>query len=192
MPAEIFRDLLRLAVVLFLLMLPAAQWVAFREMARRGAHDQLRESRNVRDHLLAAMGRAAQVALALQIPALIVWAVRSWSRLHWDILVGVEILLAFVVLAVGMAAAALRFALDLMERAGAGRAARALLGLRLFALGAGLTYGAVLWFVVPGSAGETLLSIFTLGAALAALGLNRTAEMSPELMRRLAQATRRR
>jgi FtsH-binding integral membrane protein len=192
MPPDSFRELLRLAVILFLLMLPAAQWAAFREMARRGTHDQLRESRNVRDHTLAALGRAAQVGLALQVPAMIAWAVAAWSRLHWDVLVGAEILLAFVVLAVGLTAAALRFALDLMARVGAARASRALLGLRLFTLGAGLTYGAVLWFVLPGGAGETLLSVFTLGAALAALGLNRTAEMSPELMRRLAQATRRR
>lgn len=109
-----------------------------------------------------------------------------------DVLVGAEILLAFVVLAVGLTAASSRFALDLMERVSAATAARSLLGLRLLTLGAGLTYGVVLWFVLPGGAGETLLSVFTLGAALAALGLNRTAEMSPELMRRFAQATRRR
>lgn len=192
MPADIFRDLLRLAVVLFLLMLPAMQWVAFRELARRGAHDELRDSRNVRDHLLAALGRAVQVGLALQVPAMIAWGVTTWSRLHWNVLVGAEILLAFVVLAVGLAAASLRFALDMMGRVGAETAARALLGVRLFVLGAGLTYGAVLWFFLPGGAGETLLSVFTLGAALAALGLNRTAEMSPESMRRLAQAMRRR
>ena len=191
MPAEIFRDLLRLGVVLFLLMLPAAQWVAFREMARRGAHDQLRESSNVRDHLLAALGKAALVTLVLQIPTTIAWALATWSRVHWDVLVGAEILLALVVLAVGLTAATLRFALDLMERVSAGAAARALLGLRLFVLGAGLSYGAIIWIVLPGGAGETLLSVFALGAALAAMGLNRTAEMSPELMRRLARATRR-
>ncbi len=191
MPADIFRDLLRLAVVLFLLMLPAMQWVAFQELARRGAHDELRDSRNVRDHLLAALGRAAQVGLALQVPAVIAWGVTAWARLHWGILVGAEILLAFVVLAVGLAAASLRFALDMMGRVGAEKAARALLGVRLFVLGAGLTYGAILWFFLPGGAGETLLSVFTLGAALAALGLNRTAEMSPESMHRLARAMRR-
>ncbi len=135
---------------------------------------------------------AALVTLALQIPTTIAWALAAWSRVHWDVLVGAEILLAFVVLAVGLTAATLRFALDLMERVGAGAAARALLGLRLFVLGAGLTYGAIIWIVLPGGAGETLLSVFALGAALAAMGLNRTAEMSPELMRRLARATRRR
>ena len=167
------------------------QWAAFRELARRGAHDELRDSRNVRDHLLAALGRAAQVGLALQVPAVIAWGVTAWARLHWGILVGAEILLAFVVLAVGLAATSLRFALDMMGRVGVGTAARALLGVRLFVLGAGLTYGAILWFFQPGGAGETLLSVFTLGAALAALGLNRTAEMSPESMRRLARAMRR-
>jgi hypothetical protein len=192
MPADIFRDFLRLAVALFLLLIPAAQWAAFREMTRRGAHDQLRESKNVRDHMLSALGKAARVTLALQVPAAIVWGVALWPRLRWDVLVGAEILLAFVVLAVGLAAAALRFALDLMDRPGAGTVARAVLGPRLLALGAGLTYGAVLWVVLPGGAGETLLSVFTLGAALVALGLNRIAEMSPETMRRLAQTTRRR
>ena len=188
MSAETHRTLLRLALLLFLLILPAMQWVAFRELARRGAHDALRASRNTRDHVLGALGRAAQAGLILEIPPLLAWSVAAWPRLRWEVLIGAEILLSFVVLALGLTAVALRFALDLAGRTAAGSLARAVAGLRLLVLGIGLSYGAALWFAVPGGAGETLLSVFLLGAGLVALGLNRTAEMDPELLRKLVRA----
>ncbi len=108
--------------------------------------------------------------------------------MRWEVLIGAEILLSFVVLALGLTAVALRFALDLAGRTAAGSLARAVAGLRLLVLGIGLSYGAALWFAVPGGAGETLLSVFLLGAGLVALGLNRTAEMDPELLRKLVRA----
>jgi hypothetical protein len=151
----------------------------------------VRLSRNVRDHVLAVLLRAGLLSLVLAVPVFGLWAVTVWSRLEWDVLVGGEIILAFVILSLGFTSASVRFGLNLMARVRPKAAPRALFALRLAVLLTAGAYGAALWIYTPGSPGEMLLGVFVLGAALFALGLNRLAETDPDLLARLAEALRR-
>jgi hypothetical protein len=187
-----YDELLRTAVVVYLALLPIMQWLVFRGLYTRGTIESVRLSRNVRDHVLATLLRAGLVSLIVAVPVFGVWAATVWSRLRWDILVGGEIILVFVILALGFTSALVRFSLNLMNRVRPEAAPRSLHSLRLAVLLTGGAYGAALWIYTPGTPGEMLLAVFVLGAALFALGLNRTAEMDPDLLARLAEAMKRR
>jgi hypothetical protein len=166
--------------------------MVFSELEKRGAKIGVRSERTVRDEILGALLRGALLGLLIALPIFAVWAVRSWSSLHLGVLLGGEVLLAFVVLALGLATLAARLGLSLMERVSPGEERRALFLLRLSVLGAGAAYGIALWLIVPGRPGETLFAVFALGVAMIVLGLNRTADLSPELLARLSEAMKKR
>lgn len=182
---------LRMAVGTFLVCLPLAQWIAFRELERRGRDEELLFANNMRDHVLAALARASLWGLVATLPVLASWIVVSWRSLGSRTFLGMELFLAFLVLALGLTTIAARFALDLMRRPGRGGIVRLVFILRLAVLAVGAGYGAAMWVYTPGNLGETLLAVFLIGVALVVLGLNRTADMEPELLARLARALRR-
>ncbi len=187
-----YEEILRTAVAVYLALLPVMQWLVFRGLYVRGAVESARVSRNVRDHVLAALLRAGLLSLVLAVPVFGLWVVTVWSRLRWDVLVGGEIMLAFVILSLGFTSASVRFSLGLMTRVPPKAAPRALFVLRLAMLLTAGAYGAALWIYTPGTPGEMLLGVFILGAGLFALGLNRIAEMDPDVLARLVEAMRRR
>lgn len=182
---------MRLAVAAFLVCLPLGQWIAFRELERRGRDETLLESCNMRDHVLAALARASFWGLVITLPVLGVWLLLTRGSLGTQTFLGMELFLGFLVLTVGLTVAAMRFGLDAMGRRDGENASRTLFTLRLAVLALGGGYGAALWVYLPGGVGETLLAVFLIGVALLGLGLNKTAEMNPELLARLARALRR-
>lgn len=189
MPEETYSSLLRLAVLVYLILLPAEQWITFGELERRG----FRASKgNVRDHIVPALLRGFLVGLAITLPVFLVWGGFQWSSLRWEVLLGGEILLGFCVLTTGITAMTVRLALGLLERVAREEDTRVVFILRLSILVAGAAYGLVLWLAVPGGPGETLIVVFLLGAGMTGLGLNRTTGLPPELLERLADATRKR
>ena len=192
MSEDVFPKFLRLGVIVYWAALPAVQWVVFSELEQRGAKIGVRSERTVRDEILHALLRGALLGLLITLPIFAVWAVRSWPSLHLGVLLGGEILLVFVVLAIGLAALAARLGLSLMEKVSPGEERRALFLSRLSVLGAGAAYGIALWLIVPGGPGEMLFAVFALGVAMIVLGLNRTTDMSPELLARLSEAMKKR
>ncbi len=188
MSLDVHPHLLRAAVAAFVIALPAMQWLAFRSLARRGGDVRLLASRNVRDHVLGALGWSAAGGAGVFVPALAAWAFRARAGLGWDVLTGIELFAAFLVLDLGFTAAAVRFCLDLAGRMDPPRVRSAVPVLRLAVLASAAAYGAALWISSPGGPARLLLAVFVLGGALVAMGLNRTAEMSPDLLARLARA----
>jgi hypothetical protein len=189
MPEETYPSLLRLGVLVYLILLPAEQWIAFGELERRVSRAK---EGSIRDHVIRALVRGFLIGLAIILPVFLVWSGLRWSSLRWDVLVGGEILLGFCVLTIGFTALAIRLALGLLERLPPEEDTRAVFILRLSVLVAGAAYGVAVWFVVPAGPGETLIALLLLGAVLIGLGLNRLAEMPPELLERLSDTVRKR
>jgi hypothetical protein len=182
MEAE-FSTFLRLAVLLFWVRLPLVQWLVFAELGRRGRDPALLRGKSVRDHVLGSLLRAGRVGVVVVLAAFATWALVPLSPGGFDLLLDGEILFAFLVLELGLAALAVRLGLRVAQSPTGAR--RALLGLRAGTLALGWIYGAALWILVPGGRGETLFSVFVLGAALIILGLNRASVVSAEAMSRL-------
>jgi hypothetical protein len=190
MVLDAFGSFLGVAVAAFVLGLVLTERRTFAEIARRGAPKSGEPPGNVRDVLVESLGRGGLAGLVVSVLVAIVWGATAWSRYRWDVLVAAEILLAFAVLEVGITAFAVRLALGLTERGHPGSVRRALPVLRVGVLVTGALYGAAVWRWVSGGPGETLFAVFTLGAALAVLGLNRTAHMPTERLALLAVALR--
>lgn len=184
--AEEYAFLLRMAVASFFFSLVLGQWLGFRELRRRGSDETVLASCHVRDHVLAGLARGSLGGLAVTVPLMVVWGIIAFNRREGGIFLGMELFLAFLLVAVGLAAVMMRLALDLAVRVREEAASRLLLWLRLGALAAAAVYGAALWVLVPAGLGEMLLSVFLVGAALVAVGLNRTAQMTPQALERLA------
>jgi len=189
MPEEIYPSLLRLAVFVYLILLPAEQWITFGELERRVSRG---DRGNVRDHMVRALIRGFGIGLAIILPVFLVWGGLRWPSLRWEVLVGGEVLLGFCLLATGITALTVRLALGLLERLSPEDDTQVVFILRLSVLVAGAAYGVAVWIVVPGGPGETLIALFLLGAGLIGLGLNRTSVMPPELLERLADTVRKR
>ena len=189
MPEETYPSLLRLAVLVYLILLPAGQWITLGDLERRVSRT---ETGTVRDLVIRALVRGFLIGLAITLPVFLVWGGLRWSLLRWDVLVGGEILLGFCVLATGITALTIRLALGLLERLPPEEDTRVILILRLSVLVAGAAYGLAVWIVIPGGPAETLIAAFLLGAGLIGFGLNRIAELPPELLERLSDTVRRR
>ncbi len=189
MPEETYSSLLRLAVLVYLILVPAEQWITFGELERRGSRGS---KGNIRDHIVPALLRGFLVGLAITLPVFLVWGGFRWSSLRWEVLVGGEIFLGFCVLATGITVMTVRLAFSLLERVAREEDTRVIFILRLSVLVAAAAYGLALWIAVPGGPGETLIVLFLLGAGMIGLGLNRTTGISPELLERLADTLRKR
>lgn len=194
MPHSLYTAFVRIMVILIWASLPAAQWIAFRELERRGSDGVAVFGRSVRDHILAALLRAATAVFALAAVAFLLWATAFRRGLAWDALVAGEILLAAVLFLVGLTAVAVRLSLGLLERTEAETpaAARSVFLIRLSVLAAGAAYALALWILHPGTPTELLISLLALGAGLTGLGLNRTGRMPAGVLVRLADVLRRR
>jgi len=193
-PHSVYAGFIRITVILIWASLPAAQWIAFREIERRGSDAVAVFGRSVRDHILAALLRAAAVILALMAAAFVLWAAAFLRSLDWYALVGAEILLAAAFFLVGMTAVAIRLSLGLLERTEDETAAtgRGVFLIRVSVLAAGAGYGIALWILRPGTATELLLSLLVLGVGLIGIGLNRTGRMPAGVLVRLADVLRKR
>jgi hypothetical protein len=189
MPEESYPSLFRMAVLAYLILLPAGQWITFGELERRMSRA---DEGHVRDHIVRALVRGFLIELAIILPVFLVWGGLRWSSLRWDVLLGGDILLGFCVLTVGITALTIRLALNLLEKLPPEEDTRGVFILRLSVLVAGAGYGVAVWIVVPGGPGETMVSLFLLGAVLTVLGLNRTADLPMELLERLSETVRRR
>ena len=186
MSDEEYALLLRAAAATFFLAFVLVQWLGFRELKRRGADADLAAGCAVRDHVLAALGRASLGGLAVTVPLMAAWGVLAFSRRQDRVFVGMELFLAFLVVAMGLTAVTMRLALGLAERYEGPPARRMLLWSRWGMLASGAAYGAAVGLFLPPNLGETLLAVFLIGAGLVALGLNGTARMTPETLVRLA------
>ena len=139
MPASDFIDLLRIAVIQFALGSILVERAFFRDP------DPRPRWRSVL--------RAIPHVLVPAVVAFGVWVVRAWSSARWDVLIGLEILLAFLLLELGLAALAKRF-----QR-------------RAVFLALGWGYAAAVAIFAPGGPGETLLAVTLLGTATLFLGI---------------------
>jgi len=192
-PDSTYAGILHIAAILIWASLPAAQWVAFRELERRGGDAVAVFGKSVRDHVLAALLRAGGLTL-VQVPlAFLIWSLLLRTGTGWNALDGAEILFAAGLFVTGVTAVSVRFCLGLLEKVEDEAAARRWVFLiRISVLAAGAAYGLALWLRRPGGVLELFVSLVVLGVALLALGLNRTAGMSPGVLVRLADALRKR
>jgi hypothetical protein len=188
MPPEAFASFLRLALVVFVFGLVLTERGTYAEIVRRGSPESGAPPGNVRDELVEALGRGGLRGLAVSVLAAIAWGAVGWSRYRWEVAIAAEILLAFAVLEVGMTAFSVRLALGMAERGNPASVRRVLPVLRLGMIVTGALYGVAVCRWVSGGPGETLFAVFTLGAALAVLGLNRTAQMPTARLALLALA----
>lgn len=185
MNASEFPFAFRFVLVVFLAELALVQVVTFRVLAGVGADPARRESRHVRDHVVAALLRAAVPGLAVAAVGTLAWALTGGGTGTAALLWGAQFFLASLLLALGLAALAARFSLQALER-GPGRGR--VYAVRASVLAAGLLYAISLWVRGRAGPGEHLLAFFLLGAALLVLGLNRLAGLSPASLERLAAA----
>ena len=187
MSYEVFPDFMRLAIVVFWVLLPAVLWATLRDLKRRGETESVLVSRSVRDHVIGACLRGVSMGLVFTVPVMVVWGGMSWPSLGWRVLFGWEIFLAFVILAAGLASVSGRLALGLMNKKTGGRVVPGLLIRWGGVLGAGGLYGLALWWFSPGGSAETLFAVFALGATTTFLGLNRLGEISHQNLEHLSQ-----
>lgn len=194
MPHSVYAGFIRVAVILIWAALPAAQWIAFRELERRGSDAEAVFGRSVRDHVLTALLRAAGLVLGLAVAAFLLWIAGFGVRSGGDMLVGAEILIAAVLLLTGLTAVAVRLSLSLVERTRENdpAAGPGVFRIRVSVLAGGAAYGLALWLLRPGTSTELLISLAVLGAGLVILGLNRTADMGAGVLVRLADVLRKR
>jgi hypothetical protein len=166
-PADLFPGFLRIAAIQFAVGAVLAQVATFRSLAGKDLSCDLRRAQ------WCASRRATIAGLTPAIVTFALWAPRTWPRARWDVLVGLEILLAFVLLAVGLAAVAVRYSHPAVRiEAETGTRGRELL-VRVGILAAGWAYAAAVAIRIPGGPGETLFAVTALGAITLALGLSR-------------------
>lgn len=194
MTHSVYAAFIRVAVILIWAALPAAQWIAFRELERRGSDAEAVFGRSVRDHVLSALLRAAGLVLGLAVVAFLLWVAGFGVRSGGDMMVGAEILLAAVLLLTGLTAVGVRLSLSLVERTHENdpAAGPGVFRIRVSVLAGGAAYGLALWLLRPGTSTELLISLAVLGAGLVILGLNRTADMGAGVLVRLADVLRKR
>ncbi len=185
MPEASFDVLLKTAVVTFWATAVLVQLLVFRGLVRRGRDETLLGSAPVRDHLIAELVHGGAVAAGLGCAVTFGWALVAWRNLGWSILLGVELILAFVLISVGAASLAARLSLDLVARSD-GDPTPGVRLVRLVILATCGFYGSAVLSSSQGGFGTSLFAAFALGVATLLMGLNRTRDLEPDTLSRLA------
>ena len=168
---------LALAVGLFVLLLFVMEFLTYRHLRKAG---EAGTTGPVRAVLFAAMRPAILAGLAAALLTLLGWALPDWNAVRGHLLPGVQLFVAYAVLALGTATFAMRVGLTVLQRSSPERSRSALLLARGGITALALLYAASVLYLQPGGIMETSLSALLIGFALILMGLNRR-DMSAEL-----------
>jgi hypothetical protein len=181
-PQTVFADFLRFAGWSFAFGMAFVQLSAFYLLERPrldGDPNPLRRS------ILYAVLRGGVPGIISALIAFAFWLPNAWPQVHWEALIGLEILLGLVVIEIGLAAVAIRASLMVVTHLNEGQTRLTLILLRAGMLTIGWIYAWAFATRMPRGPGETLLAVSLLGAALIALGLNRADDVPVKSIDRL-------